>query len=140
MPKRVAIVGYGLGGARFHAPLIAATEGLELTAIVTSDATRAADASERYPGSEVLGSVELLAARAPELDAVVVAAPNRNHVEVARRFVKLGVPVVTSFQVVRVMALLISGGALYRVLAQRYGWPHDVATPVHTEQPGDEDD
>ena len=94
MPKRVAIVGYGLGGARFHAPLIAATEGLELTAIVTSDATRAADASERYPGSEVLGSVELLAARAPELDAVVVAAPNRNHAEVARRFVKLGVPVV----------------------------------------------
>ncbi len=73
--------------------------------------------------------------------AILATAPGGvAEMSLTAKLLKLGVPVVTSFQVVRVMALLISGGALYRVLAQRYGWPHDVATPVHTEQPGDEDD
>lgn len=94
MPRRVGLVGYGLGGARFHAPLIEATDGLELTAVVTSDAGRAAEASARHPGADVLGTVERLVELAPELDAVVVAAPNRHHVEVGRLFVGLGVPVV----------------------------------------------
>ena len=35
---RVGVIGYGLGGSAFHAPFIAATPGLELTAIVTRDA------------------------------------------------------------------------------------------------------
>jgi predicted dehydrogenase len=37
---RVAVVGYGLAGKIFHAPLIRATEGLELAAIVSSDAAK----------------------------------------------------------------------------------------------------
>jgi len=94
LPRRVGLVGYGLGGARFHAPLIEATDGLELTAVVTSDPGRAAEASARHPGADVLGTVERLVELAPELDAVVVAAPNRHHVEVGRLFVGLGVPVV----------------------------------------------
>jgi predicted dehydrogenase len=32
----IAIIGYGLAGRVFHAPLITATEGLRVTAIVTS--------------------------------------------------------------------------------------------------------
>ena len=40
--RRVGIIGYGLAGRVFHAPLIAATPGLEVAAIVTSDPGRAA--------------------------------------------------------------------------------------------------
>ncbi|TML01343.1 MAG: oxidoreductase, partial [Actinobacteria bacterium] len=37
---RVCLVGFGLGGRVFHAPLIAATSGLRLAAIVTADPGR----------------------------------------------------------------------------------------------------
>jgi|GEM_PF-4067301 len=33
---RVAIIGYGHGGSVFHAPLVTATDGLEVSAIMTS--------------------------------------------------------------------------------------------------------
>ena len=39
-PIGVAVVGYGLAGQTFHAPLIAATPGLTLTAVVSSPRTR----------------------------------------------------------------------------------------------------
>ena len=34
-PRRVALVGYGLAGRVFHAPLIASTPGLHVAAVVT---------------------------------------------------------------------------------------------------------
>ena len=37
-PLRVAIVGYGLAGYVFHAPLIAATAGMRVSAVVTGNA------------------------------------------------------------------------------------------------------
>ena len=37
---QVAIIGYGLAGAVFHAPLIASTPGRKVAAIVTSNAER----------------------------------------------------------------------------------------------------
>ena len=43
---RIALIGYGLAGRVFHAPLIAATEGLELAAIVTADEGRLLDLRE----------------------------------------------------------------------------------------------
>src|SRR5690349_4160170 len=45
-PVRVGIVGYGLGGSTFHAPLVAATPGLELVAIATSNPERVAKAKQ----------------------------------------------------------------------------------------------
>jgi len=39
-PLRVAIIGYGLAGTVFHAPLIAATDGMTVSAIVTGNAER----------------------------------------------------------------------------------------------------
>src|SRR5207302_997360 len=37
---RVALIGYGLGGRSFHAPIIAVTPGMRLAAIVTGSAAR----------------------------------------------------------------------------------------------------
>jgi len=50
----------------------------------------------------------------------------------------LGVPVVTIFHVTRMAALVLSLGSLYRWLAQRHGWPHDLR-PMPRRQ-GDDDD
>ncbi|MFZ1996878.1 MAG: hypothetical protein WAU75_22375, partial [Solirubrobacteraceae bacterium] len=38
----MAIIGYGLAGRVFHAPLIAATRGLMVTSVVTSSPERQA--------------------------------------------------------------------------------------------------
>jgi predicted dehydrogenase len=44
---RVGLVGFGLAGRVFHAPLISSVEGLELAAVVERTTNKAA---ERYPG------------------------------------------------------------------------------------------
>ena len=55
---RVALVGFGLGGRAFHAPLIAATPGLRLATIVTSNSERRAEAEQAFPGARIAESVE----------------------------------------------------------------------------------
>lgn len=91
---RVGLLGYGLAGSAFHAPLIAATPGLELTAVVTSQEQRRAEARRDYPGVEVVPTADLLWRRADSLDLVVVATPNRTHVPLARAALAAGLPVV----------------------------------------------
>jgi scyllo-inositol 2-dehydrogenase (NADP+) len=79
-PARVALIGFGLGGAVFHAPYIAATAGLSLAAIVTGNPERRAHAEREYPQAVVLGSADEVWARAGDFDLVVVATPNVSHV------------------------------------------------------------
>ena len=93
-PLRVAIAGFGLAGEVFHAPLVAATEGLELVAVTTSDPARAARARAAYPGVVVAANADALLRDVPDLDLLVVAAPNRAHVPVARAALACGVAVV----------------------------------------------
>ena len=91
---RVALLGYGLAGSVFHAPLIAATSGLRLAAVVTGNAERGAQAAREHPGVAVVESSERLWERAAELDVVVVASPNRTHVPLAAAAVARGLAVV----------------------------------------------
>jgi predicted dehydrogenase len=77
----VGVVGYGLAGRTFHSPFIEAVEGLRLAAIATSDPQRARRAAAEHPDAAIVGTVaELLAS--PDVEAVVVASPNRSHVPV----------------------------------------------------------
>jgi scyllo-inositol 2-dehydrogenase (NADP+) len=91
---RVAIVGYGLAGSVFHAPLVAATPGLRVVCVVTGDPTRAEAARSGYPGVRILPNADELFAAPGEVDLVVIAAPNVAHVPLARRAVAAGLPVV----------------------------------------------
>jgi predicted dehydrogenase len=93
-PARVALLGYGLAGSAFHAPFIASTPGLRLAAIVTRNEERRAKALHDHPGVSVLGGAEDVWRRADELELVVVAAPNRAHVPLARSALEVGLPVV----------------------------------------------
>lgn len=94
MPARVALIGYGLAGAVFHAPLIAVAPGLELAAVVTSDSERQTRARREHPGAEILPSAGDVWAMPERFDLVVVAAANRAHVELARQAIGAGLPVV----------------------------------------------
>ncbi len=94
MSVRVGLVGFGLGGAVFHAPLIEATPALSLDAIVTANPERASQAAERYPSARVLPDVDALFASADALDLVVVATPNRSHAPIALRAIEAGLHVV----------------------------------------------
>jgi predicted dehydrogenase len=91
---RVALIGYGLAGSAFHAPFITAADGLELAAIVTSNEERRALARERYPETSLLAAPDEVWERAAELDAVVIAAPNRAHVALTLAALDAGLPVV----------------------------------------------
>ncbi|WP_158879570.1 Gfo/Idh/MocA family protein [Amycolatopsis anabasis] len=91
---RVGILGYGVGGQRFHAPLVAATPGLAVSAIVTGNPERADRARAAYPEAAVLPDADALFARAADLDLVVVSTPNRTHVPLALRAIEAGKPVV----------------------------------------------
>lgn len=93
-PVRVGLVGYGLGGASFHAPFLATTPGIRLAAVVTSDPERSRRARAAHPDAEVLPDADALWARAGELDLVVLATPNRTHVSLARAALAEGIPVV----------------------------------------------
>ena len=92
--RRVGIIGYGLAGRVFHAPLIAATPGLEVAAIVTSDPGRADHARKDHPDAEIVRDVDAIFARPDRLDLVVVATPNGSHVPLALRSIEAGVAVV----------------------------------------------
>jgi predicted dehydrogenase len=93
-PLRAAVLGYGLGGRAFHAPLIAATSGLRLATIVTSNASRAAAAARDYPDARIVDSAERVWEKAGEHDLVVITTPNRFHVPLARAAIAAGIAVV----------------------------------------------
>jgi predicted dehydrogenase len=94
LPVRVALIGYGLAGAAFHAPLIEANPDLELVSVVTGDPERAKRAREAHHTAAVLASVEEIWLRAAEHDLVVVAAPNRAHVPLGLAALGAGLPLV----------------------------------------------
>jgi scyllo-inositol 2-dehydrogenase (NADP+) len=82
----VGLVGYGLGGSVFHAPLIRAEPRLRLRAVATS---RAGQVARDLPGTRVVASAaELL--EDPEIELVVVAAPNAVHRELAAAALRAG--------------------------------------------------
>jgi scyllo-inositol 2-dehydrogenase (NADP+) len=91
---RVAIVGYGLAGRVFHAPLVAAAAGMRVAAIVTGDPERAEAARREHPGARVVASADELWERPGDLDLVVVAAPNRGHAPRARAAIERGIAAV----------------------------------------------
>ncbi|MFF2697715.1 Gfo/Idh/MocA family oxidoreductase [Streptomyces cyaneofuscatus] len=133
-PLRVALVGYGLAGSVFHAPLIAATEGLVLDTVVTSNEERRAEARAAYPDLRFAASPDELWERADELDLVVIASPNKTHVALTTAALKAGLPVVvdkpiagTAAEARELAALAEERGLLLSVFQNRR-WDNDFRT------------
>ena len=125
-PLRVGLLGYGLAGRVFHAPLIAATPGLRLDAVVTRDPQRRAQVHADHPDARVLDDAEQLWRAAETLDLVVVAAPNRQHVPLARAAIGAGLPVVVDKPLAPTAA---EGRALVAAAAAAGRTAHGVPEP-----------
>ena len=88
---RVGIIGYGLAGRYFHAPLLKGC-GFKIIAIQTTNGTRATHAVEDFP--EVLVATTIQELVAQKLDLIVVASANLVHADHAYAAIKAGIPVV----------------------------------------------
>lgn len=93
-PIRTAVVGFGISGRVFHAPLIAADPGYSLDVIVTADPERAADAARFYPAARVVPTPEALFALAGDFDLVILGTPPLTHFDLAARAIAHGLHVV----------------------------------------------
>lgn len=91
---RVALIGYGLGGEAFHAPLIACTPGMQLATVVTTNPERRANVARAYPQARLEDSPQAIWNRAREHDLVVITTSNRSHVPLALEALGAGLSVV----------------------------------------------
>jgi scyllo-inositol 2-dehydrogenase (NADP+) len=85
-PLGVALLGHGVAGAGFHAPLIESVPGLALRVIGTS---RPGSLAQRQPGPRAVADLRA-ACEAPDVDLVVVATPNGQHEALARHALEAG--------------------------------------------------
>ncbi len=130
-PFRVGLIGFGLAGRVFHAPLVAAVEGLELAAIVSS---RRDEVAKLYPATRVVSSAQEVI-EDPSIALVVVATPNDSHFDLAARALKAGKHVVvdkpfacTAAEARELVAL--SAGRVLTVFHNRR-WDSDFLTLKH---------
>ena len=83
---RTGIIGYGLSGRVFHAPFIQGLPEFELSAVCS----RQPDAVlERYPETHVVADAGQLIA-SPELDLIIITAPNALHFPLAEAALEAG--------------------------------------------------
>jgi len=83
---RVGLVGFGMAGKVFHAPMITAVEGLELAAVVERNSR---NAEAEYPEVTTHTSLDEMLEDA-SLELIVVATPNTLHVPQAEQALKAG--------------------------------------------------
>jgi predicted dehydrogenase len=127
---RVGLVGFGMAGRVFHAPLISSVEGLELAAVLERNSDNAA---ERYPGITTYRSLEAMLADA-SLGLFVAATPNGTHFEIARQILEAGKSVVvdkptavTSTEVAKLMELATAHG-VHLIPFHNRRWDSDFQT------------
>src|SRR5271165_1960424 len=127
---RAGLVGFGLAGKVFHAPLITAVDGLELAAVVER---KSRNAEAAYPGIITYPSLEAMLADA-SLELIVVATPDNLHVPhahqalEARRHVIVDKPVAAS--AVEVAGLMAHAAKMERLLIPFHNrrWDSDFRT------------
>ncbi|ACT06988.1 oxidoreductase domain protein [Dickeya chrysanthemi Ech1591] len=87
---RVGLLGYGYASKTFHAPLIAATSGMKLAAVSSSDAGKV---QADWPSMRVEQEPQALF-NDPDIDLIVIPTPNDTHFPLARQALMAGKHVV----------------------------------------------
>jgi predicted dehydrogenase len=114
---RTAVVGYGLSGSVFHAPLIAADGHYSLDIIATSNVERQKAATSRYPGVHTVHDGDAALAHAADLDLVVLGTPPATHYPLAKAALEAGLDVVVD----KPFAVTSAEGQELAALAERLG-------------------
>ena len=87
---RIGLIGYGLAGATFHAPLIASVEGMTLARVASSNEAKV---KQDFPDAEVSAD-PMQVIHAADVDLVVLATPNLEHFRLAKEALLAGKHVV----------------------------------------------
>jgi scyllo-inositol 2-dehydrogenase (NADP+) len=87
---RVGLIGFGLAGQAFHAPVIRGVAGMELACILERHGSRA---QEKYPRVKVARNLDELLSDST-IRLCVIATPNGSHFELARACLLAGRDVV----------------------------------------------
>ncbi len=125
----VGLIGYGLAGRYLHAPFLAGA-GFDLKAVATS---RFAEVSQDFPAAAVVSSASEVIGR-PDVDLVVIAAPNDVHAPLATQALKAGKHVVVdkpmTITVAEADALIDTAEQAGRILSvyQNRRWDGDFLT------------
>lgn len=90
---QVGLIGYGMAGEVFHAPMITSISGLMLSKIRETKPDNIALAKSRYPSVTIVGDSEAIISD-PEIDLVVIASPNTSHYSLAQEALLAGKHVV----------------------------------------------
>ncbi|GGA49778.1 oxidoreductase [Paenibacillus physcomitrellae] len=83
---KVGLVGYGLSGATFHAPLMGVLEEFEIAKVVSSNTDKV---QQDLKNAEVVSSLEQVLAD-PAIDLVVITTPTHLHFEMAKQSLMAG--------------------------------------------------
>jgi scyllo-inositol 2-dehydrogenase (NADP+) len=86
----VGLIGFGLGGRCFHAPVIRAVEGLRLAAILQRTGDSAA---QLYPDARIVRNLDDLLA-IDSIGLIAISTPNQTHFPLAKRCLETGKHVV----------------------------------------------
>ena len=82
----VGVVGFGLGGRAFHAPIIHQVSGMRIAAIVQ----RSGNVSQQfYPDAKIVRDLDQMLAM-KEISLVAIATPNETHFSFAKRCLEAG--------------------------------------------------
>lgn len=134
LPIRTALVGFGIAGRVFHAPLITAHERFSLDAIATGSPDHAEAARAAYPDARQFDDVDQVFAAADDFDLVVIATPNATHAPLATLALDAGLNVivdkpiaVTSTQARELAAHAEAAGRMLTVFQNRR-WDGDFTT------------
>ena len=89
---RIGLAGYGFGGRIFHAPLLAAADGVDFAGVVTRSPERRAELERDHPGTPAFDGLADLAAAGAE--AVAISTPVATHIPLVLEAIELGLAVV----------------------------------------------
>jgi scyllo-inositol 2-dehydrogenase (NADP+) len=90
---KVGLIGFGVAGRVFHAPILTQIKGLELAKIRETKAENIAIANQKYPGAQIVNDSQAIFDD-PAIDLVVIATPNTSHQPLAKAALLAGKHVV----------------------------------------------
>ena len=89
----VGLIGYGMSGQVFHAPMITSIDGLHLVKIRETKAPNIELANDRYPTAVIVNDSEDIF-NDENIDLIVIATPNQAHYPLAKKALEHGKHVV----------------------------------------------
>lgn len=135
---KVGIIGFGLSGQVFHAPIIQAVDGMEIVKVVSGNPQKV---NQQLPDAEVVGTLDDLLTD-EHIDLVVITSPNQTHYPFAKQALQAGKHVVVEKPFVinseEARDLIETASQHNRLLSvyQNRRWDNDFLTVKQTIESG----